>query len=181
MYTGHFAVALAAAGAARRVPIGLLVVAAFGSDLLEAVYAAFGVNDWTRVWSHSLPATAAIGVVFALGWRAFGGRWSEGALLCAVAMTHTGLDLVTGVKAWWPGQPRAGLGWYGRPAADALIEWAMVGVAWNVWRSSIPNERRNSVAAFAMVALLVVAQGIAVAYFAFGGGGDPGALSKFLR
>lgn len=181
MYTGHFAVALGASGAARRIPLALLVAAAFGSDLVEGALAAFNVNDPSRVWSHSLPAAAALGAVLALGWRAFGGTWREAGVVLLVAMTHTGLDLVTARKAWWPGEPRVGLMLYARPLLDAAVEGTMVVLAWLAWRGSVDPSRRGSRAVWGMLATLLAAQVAAMLYFKFGPGADLSALSKFVR
>src|SRR5688572_11508485 len=112
MFTGHFAVALAAAGRSPTLPLGLLIVAAFVGDLTEAVVAALNVPDPTRAWSHSLPATAAAGLCLALAWRLAGGSCADALVLVLVSVSHSALDFLTGHKTIWPGVAPMGLHLY---------------------------------------------------------------------
>jgi hypothetical protein len=182
VFTGHFAAALTGAGASRRLPLGLLIGAAFGADILEGCVAAFRVNDPTRLWSHSLPATAAIGVLLAAGWRLAGGSWRDAGIVVAVAMSHTALDFVTAVKTIWPGARPAGLNLYGHRYVEPAIEGALCAVGWAIWRASLATERRASTAAWSMLVALLAVQGAAlVAVIAGVVHQDWDSLSKFVR
>lgn len=182
MYTGHFAVALCGAGVARRVPIALLIGAAFASDIFEGTLAVFSMRDPTRVWSHSLPAAAALGLVIAIAWRLCGGSVRDCAILCVVATSHTLLDYVTATKTVWPGIRPVGLNLYGHPYADALVEGVCCVIGWWVWRRAVPRERSRSAAVWATLAVLLLAQSAAtVRLLVVGGQVDLDALSKFVR
>jgi hypothetical protein len=181
MYTGHFAVALGAAGVARRVPLALLIAAAFASDVVEGVLAGAGLNDPTRVWSHSLPAAVSAGALIGLGWRAFGGTWREAGVLLALATLHSPLDFVTGWKAMFPGLGPMGLQLYTRPYLDAALEMSFCIGGWLVWRRSLPADRASGPPARAMLAVLLLAQAAStVRVLMLGTAADFG-LSKFVR
>jgi membrane-bound metal-dependent hydrolase YbcI (DUF457 family) len=182
MYTGHFGVALAAAGRERNTPLWLLIIAAFASDLVEGLVAAFRVDDPTRAWSHSAPAAIAAGVILGIGWRVAGGPWRAAGIIVLVAASHTLLDFTTAVKAVWPGAPPTGLHLYAHPYIDLLVEAALCAAGWAVWRNSLPPERRQSAAAWSVLGTLLAVQAVAFVHLAvFGATGDPDALSKFVR
>lgn len=182
MFTGHFAAALAGAGASRRLPLSLLIVAAFAADLSEGVVAAFNVNDPTRVWSHSLPATTAVGVLLALAWKAAGGSWRDSGLLLVVAMSHTALDFVTAVKTVWPGTRPMGFHLYRHRYADWAVEAACCVAGWLVWRASLNAERRRSALVWSMLIVLLLVQSVLLLQgYGFALTLDPDALSKFVR
>lgn len=182
MYTGHFGVALVAAGGSRRIPLWLLITAAFGSDLLEGVVAIPHVQDPTRVWSHSLPMTAALGAVLALGWKLAGGTWRECVTVCLVTMSHVVLDLVTAEKTFWPGADPVGLNLYQYPLADTIVEALVCVAGWRIWRASLTPDRRQSAVAWSPLVVLLGVQGLAYAHLLiFGSTPDPDALSKFIR
>jgi hypothetical protein len=182
MYTGHFGVALAAAGGSRRIPLGLLIVAAFGADITEGLLAAANVNDPSRVWSHSLPSTVTIGVVLALGWRIAGGTWKEASMVCIVAASHTLLDYVTAVKTYWPGAAPSGLGLYHRPALDTVVEGIVCFAGWWIWRGGRIGTVVRPSLAWPVILMLVALQGVASAHLAILGPlGEWDAMSKFVR
>lgn len=181
MYTGHFAVALAGAGVSRRVPVALLIVAAFASDLVEGGIALLDVRDSTRVWSHSLPAATAAGVVLAAGWKLFGGTFRECAVVCIVAMSHTLLDFVTATKTVWPGVAPMGLNLYARPYVDGIVEVMCCLVGWYVWRRSVAHVPWKRPLAWAPLMVLLLAQTAATVRLIYGGPIDFDALSKFVR
>jgi hypothetical protein len=182
VYTGHFAVALAAAGRARTIPLWLLIVAAFASDLAEGVVAAFGVGDPTRVWSHSVPAAVGAGLVLAVTWRITGGSWRAGGIIVLTSASHTLLDFTTAVKTVWPGARPMGMHLYSHAYLDFLVEGGVCVLGWAVWRASLPPEQRHRRLAWAALGTLLIAQAIASAHILlFGTIGDPDALSKFVR
>jgi membrane-bound metal-dependent hydrolase YbcI (DUF457 family) len=182
MFTGHFAVALAAAGRSRRLPLGLLIGAAFIGDLTEAVVAAFNVPDPTRIWSHSVPATALAGLCLALIWRLFGGSWAESFVVLLVSLSHSALDFVTGYKTMWPGVPPMGLNLYAHPVAEYFLELAGVIGGWALWRAGVPDARKSSKAVWLMLAMLVGLQSALVAaVLLFGPDIGVEGMSKFVR
>ena len=182
MFTGHFAAALAGSGAAKRVPLALLIGGAFGSDILEGGVAAFRVHDPTRVWSHSLPATVAMGLLLALAWRAAGGSRKEAGIVMLVVLSHTALDFFTATKTLWPGLHPLGLNLYHRPMIDAVVEGGLCVLGWAAWRASLPRERRASMVAWSMLILLLVSQGAVLVDVVVGGPRvDWDSLSKFVR
>lgn len=182
MFTGHFAVALAAAGSRPRLPLGLLLASAFAGDLIEGAVAAFNVTDPSRAWSHSLPATAGAGLVIGLVWRIRGGSWSEAAIIAMVALSHTALDFITGYKTYWPGLPAAGFRLYEQPAVEYALELLAIATGWTLWRRAVPRERRRSDAVWLMLALLTGAQTLVfIGMLLFGASQTPDAMSKFVR
>ena len=182
MYTGHFAAALTAAGRARTVPLWLLIVAAFGSDLVEGLVAALNVSDPTRVWSHSVPAAVGAGIALAAMWKATGGSWRGAAIIVLTAASHTLLDFTTAVKTVWPGARPVGMHLYSHAYLDFLVEGTVCVVGWMVWRASLPVEARGRRIAWIALGTLLVAQAVASAHILiFGTIGDPDALSKFVR
>jgi hypothetical protein len=181
VYTGHFGVALGAAGLAPRLPLGWLILAAFGGDLVEGVVALAGVDDPTRVWSHSLPATVGIGLALGLLRWGTGGRVGEALLLTVVGATHTPLDLLTAVKAWWPGQPPVGLGLYERPLLEGALELLVISLGWWVWQRRRTRPDAPRALRWAPLLVLVAAQLAGTAFhLSTDRPADPG-RSKFIR
>jgi membrane-bound metal-dependent hydrolase YbcI (DUF457 family) len=182
MFTGHFAVALAAAGRSPKLPLGVLIVAAFIGDLTEAVVAALNIPDPTRAWSHSIPATAAAGLCLALGWRLAGGSWNEALVLVLVSVSHSALDFLTGHKTMWPGTAPMGFNLYRRPVPEFVLEILAVLAGWSIWRSAVPADRRASRPVWLMLAMLVAAQTAVLAgILLLGPDIDNEAMSKFVR
>lgn len=181
MYAGHFGAALAGAGAARRTSLWLLIVAAFSADIVEGLLAAFNVNDPTRVWSHSLPATAIAGLVLAIVVRAMGGSWRASGVVLLVSISHSALDYVTAAKTYWPGVAPTGLRWYLHPRRDLVAE-AAVGIAgWLVWRAALPRERRWAGATWVALAVLMATVAAGGLHLYRQDPRDLEGLSKFVR
>lgn len=182
MVAGHFAVALAAAGRKRTLPMGLLIIAAYSGDLVEGLVAAVNVPDATRVWSHSIPATAIAGIILGIGRRLSGGTWSEMAVLTLVSISHSALDFFTGYKTIWPGFEPTGLRLYAYPIAESVFELIAIVGGWFIWRSAVPVQRRRSAYVWSMLALLVASQAAVVAgVLLFDVRTEPAAMSKFVR
>jgi len=160
----------------------LLIMAAYASDFVESGFALVYVDDPTRAFSHSLPSSLAAGLLIGVAWRISGGRWTDAGILIAVAGSHTALDLVTGVKEWWPGVAAVGLDLYSRPLLNGMVESLVCVAGWLHWRKSIAGERRNGVFDWGMLATLLSAQGAAVIYALwFKLSIDLTGLSKFIR
>jgi hypothetical protein len=181
VYTGHFGIALGAAGLAPRLPLLWLILASFGADLTEGLVALAGVDDPTRVWSHSLPATLAVGLVLAVTWRLRGGRPAEALLLVGVSLSHSALDLITARKAWWPGLPPVGLELYDHPLPEGLLELLVVAAGWWLWQRHCPPPGIPRALRWAPLLLLVAAQVAGTGYFVLSDRPADTGKSKFIR
>jgi hypothetical protein len=103
MYAGHFAAGLALRGRAPRVPVYVLLIAAF---LLDRLWIAFGVahldkTDWDD-WSHSLLmsmvwATLSAGLFWGWGRRAVLVIW-------LAVISHYVLDLTVQGATYCPNE-----------------------------------------------------------------------------
>jgi membrane-bound metal-dependent hydrolase YbcI (DUF457 family) len=169
MFIGHLAVALAARRAAPCVPLGLLVGATFGLDLiwplfliagLEAVRIDPGNTAFTPLdfehypWSHSLVMAGAWAALAAgLAANRFGSR-AAGALVGGVVVSHWLLDLVTHRPDLpvWPGGPRVGLGLWNSVPATLAVEGALFVPAIEWYRRACPP--RDAIGRWAFWALV---------------------------
>ena len=172
MYTGHLGIALAAKGVQPSVPLWVFVAASQACDWVDAAVWPFGhadlasgrwlvAGDWTaQMASHSLPSVAGIAIVlFGLYYTAT--RDGRGAWLVAgVALSHVLADYITAEKPTWPGGPRIGLSLYHRPAADFIVETAIVCSGWLLYHRSLPLGR-SSTPAWLMLGALVALQLVA--------------------
>ena len=158
MYTGHLGIALGAKGLRPDVNLWLLAIASLAPDLIDFSLQAAGGPDST-LWTHSLPASAAFGLFFfAVAWLLT--RNMTAALLVGlVASSHVFADLITSRLQLWPGGPPAGLHWYRRPLLDLTVESAVVIAGWLLYVRTLSRERRFSLAAWAMLVLLLGLQG----------------------
>lgn len=158
MYVGHAGVALLASGARPRLPLWLLLLAAFSVDLLEVALKLAGLTAWVPQPAEAL--TVAVGL--AVGFALLGGvrtRSAVGALILgAVAFTHPLGDLVTGSLPLWIGGPDVGAGLFRRPYLDFAVEGALVLVGWLVYRRTLPARARRSWAVWAIPVVLACFQ-----------------------
>jgi hypothetical protein len=171
MFVGHLAAALAAKRAERRAPLGALVAAAFGLDLIWPVLLLAGVES-VRIdpgntaftplafdsypWSHSLS--------MAIVWSIVVGRVAAGALKHARAglivgltvLSHWVLDFVTHRPdlPLWPGGPKAGLGLWNSIPLTLIVEGTLLaaGVALYL-RATRPRDAAGRWAFWALVVL----------------------------
>jgi hypothetical protein len=170
MFVGHLAAALAAKRAEPRAPLGALVAAAFGLDLIWPVLLLAGV-EVVRVepgntaftplafdsypWSHSLS--------MAIVWGVVGGRAAAGVLRHARAGLVVGLTIVS---HWvldyvvhrpdlplWPGGPEAGLGLWNSIPLTIAVEGAMLAAAVGLYVRG--TRARDAVGQWALWALVV--------------------------
>ena len=132
MRIGHAAFALVAKRAAPAVPLALLVVAAYGPDLVEMALRLFGSYD--RELSHSLVSVGVCATALAgayLVWR----RDAGGALAVWLTwVSHWPADFLTGSKPTWPGGPTVGLDIYDHPGLDWALEIVLLIAAWLYFR-----------------------------------------------
>jgi hypothetical protein len=137
MFVGHLAVALAAKRVEPRAPLGVLVGAAFGLDLLWPVLLMAGVER-VRIdpgntaftplafdhypWSHSLTMAVIWAVVVGRSSAAILRRGRAGVVIGALVLSHWLLDFLTHRPdlPLWPGGPMTGLGLWNS------IPWTLV-------------------------------------------------------
>ena len=158
MYIGHVAVGLASVRARQGVPLWVLLLAAQWPDWVQLSLQALGAWN-AQLYSHSIPAILAGGLLFTLVFLRQTSNMSGALLVGLVYLTHPVLDLVTGDKPLWPGGPKIGANWYDMPAKDFAIEVLILLVAWQVWRSTL-GARRSDRRVWAMLAALVACQAL---------------------
>jgi hypothetical protein len=160
MFIGHVAIALAGKRVRQSVPLGALLAATFGPDVIEITLLV--LERWenlpTSLGSHSIPAVAfGAAVVGAAYWlRRDDGR--GGALLCGIYASHWAADLLTGTaKPTWLGGPRLGLSLYDHPTIDFLLESGLLLGAWVLlWPAPGTRHRPRAVQMAAPIALVVL-------------------------
>jgi membrane-bound metal-dependent hydrolase YbcI (DUF457 family) len=169
MFVGHLAAAFGVKRVVPRAPLGALVAAAFGLDLLWPLFLLAGIER-VRIdpgntaftplafdhypWSHSLAMAAAWSVLTGV----LAARWLSHRLAgIAVGLTvasHGLLDLVTHRPdlPLWPGGPLWGLGlWHSIPATilvEGLLLFGMVEVYRRAFRD------RDATGRWALVGLI---------------------------
>jgi len=169
MFLGHYAVALTARPAARRIPLWVLFLAVQWPDLLWPILLLLGVEqvridpgntavaplDFVRYpISHSLLMDLVWGGLLAvLVWA----RWRDGraALVAGAALvSHWVLDFVSHRPDMplWPGGPKVGLELWRSVPATAVVELALLGLG--VWLYGRTDRARGAVGRWAWWSLL---------------------------
>lgn len=139
MFIGHIAVGFAAKRLSPRMPLGLLLLAPFLSDLIFPILVLTGVEQlqvlpsesgFLRMelvnlpYSHSLEGIAAQAVILALAWFAWRREARGAVVLAALVLSHWVLDAVThrpDMALFFSGGPKLGLGlWYSLAATVAI-------------------------------------------------------------
>jgi hypothetical protein len=161
MYVGHLGIALGARGLRRDAPLWLLVLATQACDWVQVVGCVTVPSDSAMI-SHSLPAVAVLGALFALVGYAATKRPGAALAIAATAVSHAFADYITGDKPTWPGGPTIGLSLYDRPAADLAVETLVVVVGWLLYRRSLDAPARTRWLTWGLLALLVSVQLIGV-------------------
>ena len=172
MFIGHFAVALGAKRAVPAIPLGLLVGAAIGLDLLWPVLLLAGLES-ARIdpgntaftplafdsypWSHSLVMSIVWGALVAV--LAFPRLKSAGAaaLVAAVVVSHWVLDYVThrADMPLWPGGPKQGLALWNSIPGTLIVEGLLFGAAVYLYVAAFPARDRTGKWAFWVVIALM--------------------------
>jgi hypothetical protein len=164
MYIGHVAAALTAKRARASIGLVVLLVATYTPDWVDAGLCLAGVYNPDAVLSHSVPAIALFALVgfaaYALGTR----DWTGGILVGGVIVSHMFLDWITGYKPTWPGGQMIGLGLYGHPIADFIVEGVLIVIGALLYGRTLPRRHRAWMDVSIMIgALLALQLGIDVA------------------
>ncbi len=139
MFAGHLGVAFAAKVVEPKAPLGALVAASFGIDLIwpilllggiESVSIAPEATAFTPLsfdsypWSHSLAMVLVWGGLAGIGVRLLGMSKRVAVVIAAVVVSHWILDFVTHRPdlPLWPGGPEFGLGLWNSVAGTFLVE-----------------------------------------------------------
>ena len=160
MFIGHTAIALAAKRARPSVPLGVLIAATYGPDVIEVTLLALW--RWARFQaafgSHSIPSVALGAAVVASAYWMWRRDVAGSALLAATYVSHWGADLFTGTaKPTWGGGPTLGLSLYDHPVLDFVVESALLLAAWLLFWPARDRRRRPRAAHLAgPVALMLV-------------------------
>jgi hypothetical protein len=142
VYAGHVALAMLAKGVRPRIPLAVLVPVAFAPDWIEWILDALGRQN--RELSHSI-VSVALGatVVAVIYWIVSKATW-DAVVVWLIYASHWPADFITGYKPTWPGGPTVGLGIYGNPVADIIVEWSLIMICWFVYRRSLPSKGRST-------------------------------------
>ena len=165
MFVGHLAVGLGVKTLAPRIPLGWLVAASYGLDLLWPVFLWIGIEQ-VRVepgattftplafdhypWSHSLAMALAWGLIaaFAAANRLKASR--VGVLVGLTLVSHWLLDFITHQPDMpiWPYGPRVGLGLWMSMSGTLIVEGALFMVAIAAYSRTFPARDRTGRWAF---------------------------------
>ena len=161
MYTGHVAIALAARGVRRDVPLWALVLATQACDWVSLIAYPFTWRTGTEeLYSHAYPFVIAAAVVVAAAVWLWKRSVGAAATVMMVYLSHPLLDYVTGNKPLWLGGPNMGLGVIQRPAADFVVQGLVCLLGCAIYWRSLPAARRRHVSAVAPLLLLLALQGM---------------------
>ncbi len=126
MRVGHAGIALLAKRACPRVPLPLLVVAAYGCDILDVFFGALHHDN--RELSHSLVSLVLLASVMAGTYFLVTRRRADAVAVWVTYVLHWPVDFITGIKPTWPGGPDVGLGLYRYPLQEALLEMLVLAI-----------------------------------------------------
>jgi hypothetical protein len=132
MRVGHAGVALAAKRATPRVPLWLLLGAAYGPDGVEMVGRAFG--HYNTEISHSLVSVAICATIVAGVYAGWTRDLSGAAIVWLTYALHWPADFVTGHKPTWPGGPEVGLDLYKHTKLVWVVDLMTFGCGWLIYR-----------------------------------------------
>ena len=146
MLAGHLAAAFVAKSVEPKAPLGALVAAAFGLDLIwplllfagvERVSIEPGATAFTPLafehypWSHSLVLACAWGALAFAAARALRQSTRSATVIGAVVVSHWVLDFVVHAPdlPLWPDGPLAGLGLWNSIPATVIVEGLLYAAA----------------------------------------------------
>jgi hypothetical protein len=165
MYIGHVGVALAAKRVRTSIPLLVLLVAAYAPDWIDAGLCLAGAYRPEGMLSHSIPAVAVLALVgftlYALKTR----DYTAGLVVAGVILSHMLFDWITGDKPTWPGGPMIGLGLYGYPVADFLVEGLVIVIGAVLYGRTLPPRKKPWIDVSIMIgALLALQLGVDIAH-----------------
>ena len=160
MYTGHVAIALAARGVRREVPLWVLILSAQACDWVELIVHPFTPRTDTEVYSHAYPFVVVAALVVAASVWLWKRSIPAAITVLLVYLSHPAADYVTGNKPLWAGGPSVGLRFIERPASDFVIQGVVCVLGFAVYWRSLPRTRRRQLVSLTPLALLLVLQGI---------------------
>ncbi len=166
MYIGHVGAALAAKRMRANIGLLALLVSTYTPDWVDGGLCLAGVSNPLGMLSHSVPAVVLLALagflLYALRTRDY-----TGALIVAgLILSHMVLDWITGYKPTWPGGPIIGLGLYGHPVADFIVEGLLIVLGVVLYGRTLPARTRPWIDVTIMLgALLLLQLGIDVAHF----------------
>jgi hypothetical protein len=165
VYSGHAAIALALSRRETRVPVVLLVLAAYGPDWLDLLLTFPAKSQDMAVYTHSLSAVL-IGASLAAGLYAATRR--PGARILFLAwLLHWPADLFTGRKPVVFSQPLIGLDLYNLPWADFALEALLVAIGCAIYAGRFaPRAELRRVVVILGAALIVLQAAVDVALWA---------------
>ncbi len=161
MYVGHAAIALALKAREPRIPIAVLVIAAFGPDWTEiALGLAFG-GGHAAMWAyaHCIPGVVA-GAALAGGTYALLFRRPGVGYVGLAWLLHWPADFLTARKPLFDLQHLVGLDLYHRPAVDFVLEGGLVLVCCLLYARAFAPQPRQRRWVAVMAALLLGLQGV---------------------
>lgn len=150
--------ALGAKSARPRIPLWLLIVAAFSLDLVEVGFKVVEAYEAHMAWASSV-ATAVVLAALLGGIYGAVQRDRKGALLVGlVAFSHAAADFVTDAVFLWPGSNKWGWHLYNYKYADLAVESLVVIVGWLAYRRSLGRRARSSPAVWLVLLIPIGAQ-----------------------
>jgi hypothetical protein len=175
VFAGHLAAALAAKRVEPRAPLGMLVGAAFGLDLVwpvlllagvETVRIEPGITAFTPLafvhypWSHSLSMAIIWGVAAGRIAAAVLKNARAGLVIGLTVISHWVLDFLTHRPdlPLWPGGPVAGLGLWNSVPLTLLVEGTLFAAAVAVYRRA--TRARDAIGRWAWWALVLLTTAI---------------------
>lgn len=164
MYVGHAAIALAIKSREPRIPIAVLVLAAFGPDWTEVALGYLFSTGHVAMWAyaHCVPGVVIGAVLWAAAYALLFRR--PGAEYVMLAwLLHWPADFLTALKPVFDLQHRVGLDLYHRPVVDFALESALVVVGCILYARTFASTARQRRWVIAMGAALVAMQ-VVLAY-----------------
>ena len=169
MFVGHLAVALSAKSLAPRMPLGWLVAASYGLDLMWPIFLLVGIEQ-VRIdpgntaftplafdnypWSHSLGMVLMWGGIIA-ALSAFRLKTAQAAILLGLTLiSHWVLDFMTHRPDMplWPNGPEVGMGLWNSVPGTLLVEGTLFVAGIAVYCRRFPP--KDGVGRWALVALV---------------------------
>jgi hypothetical protein len=157
VYAGHAAVALALRRREPRLPIALLVIAAFGPDWMELLLMLPEKREGMAVFTHSIPAVLITGGLAATLYSATR-RPGAGTIFLAWLL-HWPADLFTGRKPLLFSEPLIGLDLYKIPAVDFALESLVVVIGCALYARTLPPRGELRRVVVILGAALIALQG----------------------